>query len=83
MDDNVDKLRRRIREEQESLATPIDFDQLIANGVLRKTKGGWYQVLDGRKLPSALMKRAHRMKTSAKKGLLFQFRHTERRAAQN
>ncbi|MCW8880411.1 MAG: hypothetical protein OQJ89_00395 [Kangiellaceae bacterium] len=32
------------------LATPIDFDQLIKDGIIEK-KGAWYQVLDMERLP--------------------------------
>jgi len=37
-------------EAAEALAAPIDFAQLIADGVLRKTKG-WYEILDTNRLP--------------------------------
>ena len=39
-----------LRRAAESLATPIDFDQLIADGVLREA-GSWYEVLDVARLP--------------------------------
>jgi len=38
-------------EAAESMATPIEFDQLIADGVLQKAGGGWYEVLDPARLP--------------------------------
>jgi hypothetical protein len=39
-----------LRQAAEALATPIDFDQLIEDGVLRKT-GSWYEVVDPARLP--------------------------------
>jgi hypothetical protein len=36
----------------EALATPIDFDQLILDGVLRKA-GSWYEILDPARLPDS------------------------------
>ena len=41
-----------ILEAAEALATPIDFDQLIADGALQKAGGGWYEVLDPSRLPN-------------------------------
>ena len=39
-------------EAAEALATPIDFEQLIADGVLLKSKTrGWYEILDTSRLP--------------------------------
>lgn len=32
------------------LATPIDFDRLINDGILKK-KGAWYEILDMERLP--------------------------------
>ena len=42
-----------------AMATPIDFDDLIARGVLRKTTGSWYVLLnpDGLSAPAG-----HRIK---------------------
>jgi hypothetical protein len=34
-----------------ALPVPIDFAQLIAEGVLREVGGGWYEVLDYTRLP--------------------------------
>src|SRR5688572_497270 len=39
-----------LRRVAEQLAAPIDFDRLIAGGVLREA-GGWYEVLDPGRLP--------------------------------
>jgi hypothetical protein len=41
---------RELRRLAELLAAPIDFDFLIAAGVLRK-RGTWYEVLDLAQLP--------------------------------
>jgi hypothetical protein len=35
----------------ELIATPIDFAELIADGVLVERGGGWYEVLDYERLP--------------------------------
>ena len=39
-----------IRRAAEMLATPIDFDQLVADGVLRR-RGAWWEILDWQRLP--------------------------------
>lgn len=33
------------------LATPINFAELIADGVLQESDGGWYEVLDYARMP--------------------------------
>lgn len=43
-------MKNEMLEQAKKLATPIDFDTLIAQGVLEK-KGAWYKVLDWDKLP--------------------------------
>lgn len=40
----------QLRHLAEMLATPIDFDQLVADGILRK-RGAWWEVLDWNRLP--------------------------------
>jgi hypothetical protein len=44
------KLRRQLREEAELLAIPIDFDQLVKDGILKK-RGAWWELLDIGRLP--------------------------------
>jgi hypothetical protein len=39
-----------IRNQAELLATPLDFEQLVADGILRK-RGAWWEVLDMDRLP--------------------------------
>ena len=39
-----------LRQLEEMLSTPIDFDRLVADGVLRK-KGAWWKILDVSRLP--------------------------------
>ncbi|WP_027390906.1 hypothetical protein [Chrysiogenes arsenatis] len=42
--------REKILEKAKNLATPINFEDLIANGILEK-KGAWYKILDMERLP--------------------------------
>ena len=45
-------LHSELIEAAESLATPIDYEQLVAEGVLRKGKArGWFEILDTSRLP--------------------------------
>jgi hypothetical protein len=44
---DLETLIRYMRE----CATPIDFPTLIREGVLRKCRGGWYEILDKTRLP--------------------------------
>jgi hypoxanthine phosphoribosyltransferase len=55
----------------QTLATPIDFEQLIADGILKKW-GAWYQVLDWKRLPEHVRQKANTMKADAV-GVLIQF----------
>src|SRR6476469_9732490 len=60
----------------EALATPIDYEQLISDGVLRKA-GGWYEILDPARLPDAA-----RLKIKAiKSGNRVRFRKPNKRVA--
>jgi hypothetical protein len=61
-------------ETAEALATPIDFEQLIADGVLRKGKG-WYEILD----PSRLPNHAWQKIKSVKSGNRVKFRKPNKR----
>jgi hypothetical protein len=51
-----------LRRVAEILATPIDFDQLIAAGVLRKARG-WYEVVDPSRLPAHALYKMRALKT--------------------
>jgi hypothetical protein len=42
--------KEEFRQKVVELATPIDFDQLIRDGVLAKD-GAWYRILDLKRLP--------------------------------
>jgi hypothetical protein len=53
-------------------ATPIDFDQLISNGVLAKS-GDWYKLLDMGKLPEHARIKIRKMRQS-ENGILVKFR---------
>jgi hypothetical protein len=44
------------------LSTPIDFDQLVADGVLKK-RGAWWQVLDWDRLPEHARRKVQNFKT--------------------
>jgi hypothetical protein len=60
----------------EALAAPIDFDQLIADGVLRKARG-WYEVLDAARLPEHALRKIKAFKS----GNRVRFRKPNKRAA--
>jgi hypothetical protein len=47
-------------------ATPIDFEELIAAGVLRKVRA-WYEVLDMTRLPEHARVKAQQIKTDGKR----------------
>mgnify|MGYP000114212403 CR=1 FL=1 len=49
-DDVLEITRESILEKAKSLATPIDFEDLIEKGILKK-KGAKYKILDMDKLP--------------------------------
>lgn len=57
--------REDILEQANKLATPIDFDQLIAEGVLEK-KGAWYKILDMKKLPEHARSQINELTTDGK-----------------
>jgi len=58
----------------ESLAAPIDVEQLIAEGAIRKA-GGWYEIIDGSRLPEHVW---HRIK-AIKRGNRVKFRKANKR----
>ena len=65
-------------EAADALATPIDFDQLIADGVLRKAKTrGWYEILDTTRLPEHAWQKIKAIKS----GNRVRFRKANKRAA--
>jgi hypothetical protein len=65
-------------ETAEALATPIDFDQLIADGVLRKAKTrGWYEILDTSRLPEHAWQKIKAIKS----GNRVRFRKANKRVA--
>ena len=45
-----DELRQQVTEKLKDLATPIDFEDLIKKGIIKK-RGAWYEILDKNKLP--------------------------------
>jgi len=51
------------------LATPIDFNQLIADGILIKS-GAWYEVTDWKRLPPHANRQVREVKTSDGKMLV-------------
>ena len=65
-------------ETAEALAAPIDFDQLIADGVLRKAKTrGWYEILDTTRLPDHAWQKIKAIKS----GNRVRFRKANKRMA--
>jgi hypothetical protein len=57
---------------KELLEQPIDFDELIADGVIEESSGDWYKLLDYESLPEHARKKVHRMKES-EEGFFVQF----------
>lgn len=53
----IEELRRIA----EMLATPIDFDQLVGDGVLKK-RGAWWQILDWDRLPEHAVQKIQNIK---------------------
>jgi len=53
----------RIIEELEELSKPLDLDQLVGDGVLKRRARGWYQVLDGARLPKHAMRQVKQTKS--------------------
>jgi hypothetical protein len=66
-----------IMEAAEALATPIDFDQLIAEGAIQKAGGGWFEVLD----PSRMPDHAWRRIKAVKSGNRVRFRKSSKKLA--
>lgn len=65
--------RQELIEIAKELVTPIDFDGLIAKGVIEK-KGAWYVVLKPNELPPHAWRQATAIKTSSKGGISIKFR---------
>ena len=55
--------REELRANILELAQPIDFDQLIRDGVLEKS-GAWYKVLDWSRLPKHASRKLKTLRTS-------------------
>jgi len=51
-----------LRHLAEMLSTPIDFDLLVADGILKK-RGAWWQVLDRDRLPEHARHKDQNLKT--------------------
>ena len=65
-------------EAAEALATPIDVEQLIADGVLAKAKTrGWFEILDPTRLPDHAWQKIK----SVKSGNRVRFRKASKRVA--
>jgi hypothetical protein len=50
--------------EAQKLMTRIDFESLMAEGILGKRKGAWYEVLDMARLPEHARKRIRETRDS-------------------
>ncbi len=77
--DDIDRLRADVIRKVELLAQPIDFDQLVADGVLRR-KGSRYLVLDMDRLPEAASFQMRSMEQT-KEGVVVRFAKTNKQAA--
>ncbi len=62
-----------------NLATPIDFDALIRQGVLEK-RGSWYKILKMGGLPEHAKARIKAVKTLRNKQVLVTFRQSTKQA---
>jgi hypothetical protein len=69
-------LHQELLEVAEALSAPIDFNQLIADGVLRKSRG-WYEILDPSRLPDHAWSRIKSVKSRNR----VKFRKANKRAA--
>ena len=58
------------------LAEPLDLEQLAADGVIRKRRGGWYEITDPDRLPD----HARSKIKSVKSGNRVKFRKASKRA---
>lgn len=79
MDDKIAQLQADVIRKLEYLAQPVDFDQLVADGVLRR-KGSGYLVLDMDRLPKAASCQMRSMKQT-KEGVVVRFAKTTKQAA--
>lgn len=66
-------------EKVRELATPIDFDALIRNGVLEK-HGAWYKILNMNELPPHAKAQIKTLKSGGKEGTLAKFQTSTKRA---
>jgi len=60
---NIDELKAAVIETKRQLETPIDFDRLVADGVLER-KGAWWRVLDLHRLPEHASLRINEVQTT-------------------
>lgn len=56
------QLKEQLKQIVEWLATPIDFEQLVTDGVLKK-RGAWWEVLDWKRLPEHANQKVHTVAT--------------------
>ena len=61
------------------LATPIDFDSLIRDGILEK-HGSWYKILSMERLPSWAKAQIKQLRSSNQKETLVKFQVSTKRA---
>ena len=66
-------------EKVRELATPIDFDALIRDGVLEK-HGAWYKILGMNKLPSHAKAQMKALKAGSNKEVFAKFQTSTKRA---
>lgn len=61
----MDVTKERLIETVRLLATPIDFDRLIQDGVLAGPLSGWYEVTDMKRLPEHAWQQVSEIKSES------------------
>ena len=71
--------RQEVADLLRGLATPIDFDDLIAKGVLKKS-GAWYTLLKPKDLPPYAWQQAFTAATGPNSTIKLKFRKSTKKA---
>ena len=69
---NIDALRAAVIETKRQLETPIDFDRLVADGILER-KGAWWRLIDMDRLPEHACLRINQVQTTGTGEALVKF----------
>lgn len=51
MDNDFQDIEKMVKERKDILSKPLDIEQLITNGVLKRNKGNWFEILNLDALP--------------------------------